>query len=170
MTTTAPKTAEFKTGDLVISHDNVDGPLDGRPASYVLGQIRGTHVADDGTTRWHLSIVGDRDGERWVDDPSFSRNGHAVFPPVNGTPRLFGDVTRGVEFYLRLPPAVRRFTGATGPEFQKACRDLGPDLVAERINELVDLGLLEPASVASHGWRVSTWRIPLDPAREPRLT
>ena len=71
-------------------HGNKD--LDGTRACYMEGQITGIEKVDGGCWRYKIEVrrcVGG--GQEQTDFPA------VIYPPVNGTARMFGDVCDGVE-------------------------------------------------------------------------
>jgi hypothetical protein len=83
---------KIKTGDTVRSYD-----FKGQKDCYVEGVVREIK-SFEGCDRY--VIIVHRDVYRGLEIPQFeksSRVGQEVFPPVNGTPRLFGGYTGEVE-------------------------------------------------------------------------
>lgn len=89
---------EIKIGDRVRSFDSQypeRQQLEGEFANYVEGVVTGTREIE-GCTRYEILVDRDVFQGREITGPN-SRTGAAVYPPVNGTRTLFGEVLNGVE-------------------------------------------------------------------------
>lgn len=86
----------ISVGDQVRSFDFCDGPygrsLSGDRACYVEGRVEELVVVE-GCLRYRIAV----DRDVFGGEESDRRVGREVFPPVNGTPTLFGDATDFVE-------------------------------------------------------------------------
>jgi len=86
----------IKVGDRVRSFDYVQGDfgrdLDGDRACYVEGIIEDL-VEREGCPRYEIRV----DYDVFGGDERNHRDGNLVYPPVNGTPKLFGGVCNNVD-------------------------------------------------------------------------
>jgi hypothetical protein len=89
---------EITVGSKVRSYDSQypeRQQVTGEFANYVEGTVTGTREIE-GCTRYEILV--ERDLHRGVEvTGKHSRCGAAVYPPVNGTRTLFGEVLNGVE-------------------------------------------------------------------------
>ena len=86
----------IQVGDRVRSFDFVQGDfgrdLEGERACYVEGVVE-AFVEREGCPRYELRV----EREVFGGDQFYHRAGRLVYPPVNGTPKLFGGVCDNVE-------------------------------------------------------------------------
>ena len=86
----------IQVGDRVRSFDFIQGDfgrdLEGERACYIEGEVVGfDHV--EGCDRYRILV----EREVFGGDQFYHRVGRLVYPPVNGTPKLFGGVCDNVE-------------------------------------------------------------------------
>ena len=85
----------IQVGDRVRSFDFPHSrDLEGERACYVEGYVHNI-VSREGCKRYEIRV--DRDVFGGVDSREKHRVGTVVYPPVNGTPKLFGGVCDNVE-------------------------------------------------------------------------
>ena len=82
-----------KVGTRVRGYDFDNRNLVGDRASYIEGVIESIGVFSEGCDRYAIRVDRDVFGGK----ESKARVGQLVFPPLNGTPSLFGGVTNFVE-------------------------------------------------------------------------
>ena len=83
----------IKAGSKVRSFDFHSRDLTGEDACYIEGEVLAIGKSVDGCERYSIKI----DRMVWCGEETFDQIGHIVRPPVNGTEKLFGGVTDGVE-------------------------------------------------------------------------